>query len=43
MNESLFGHIQNADKYRNLDLKAHEMAQKAVNRGYSEQKIQEVD
>ncbi len=42
MNESLFGQIQNAAKYLNLDLNAQEMAQLAVNRGYSEENIQAV-
>ena len=42
MNESLFGQIQHAAKYLNLDLNAQEMAQLAVNRGYSEENIQAV-
>lgn len=42
MNESLFSQIQNAAKYLNLDLNAQEMAQLAVDRGYSEENIQTV-
>lgn len=42
MNESLFEQIQDTAKYLNLDLNVQEMAQLAVNRGYSEENIQAV-
>lgn len=42
MNESLFEQTQDAAKYLNLDLNIQEMAQLAVNRGYSEENIQAV-
>ena len=42
MNESLFEQTQDAAKYLNRDLNIQEMAQLAVNRGYSEENIQAV-